>query len=87
MEDKVSLSVTELNDVINSAIYKAMDAYWKESKKDVLIPRNVAMRLLHKSASTLWRWEKTHYLVPIRQGASVMYSSRDLSRLGIEIDV
>lgn len=80
------MSREDLNAAISSAVCAAMDAYEKRKNKDVLVPRLVAMRLLQKSSATLWRWEKNSYLVPIRQGSSVMYHSVDLERLGVKFD-
>lgn len=84
--DKVSMTIEELNAAINAAVNAAMDKYQKQHKKDVLVPRLVAARLLKKSQATLWRWEQHSYLVPVRQGASVMYKSSDLERLGVEFE-
>ncbi len=80
------MTIEELNDAINAAVNAAMEAYQKNHKKDVLVPRLVAASLLKKSPATLWRWEKESYLVPVRQGSSVMYRSSDLARLGVEFD-
>lgn len=87
MMEKVNLTKEELNAAINEAVNAAMNAYQARQKKDVLVPRRMAIRLLGKSSSTLWRWERASYLVPVRQGASVMYRSSDLERLGVEINM
>lgn len=84
--ETITMFREDLNAAISTAVCAAMDAYEKRQKKDVLVPRLVAMRLLKKSSATLWRWEKTSYLVPIRQGSSVMYHSVDLERLGVKFD-
>lgn len=87
MENKVSLSIDELNAAISAAVNAAMDAYFVRKKKNVLVPRLEALRLLDKSESTLWRWEKASYLVPaLRKGSSVFYWSEDLERLGVVFD-
>ena len=84
--EKITISIDELNAAINTAVNAAMEAYQKSHKRDVLVPRLVAARLLKKSPATLWRWEQESYLVPVRQGSSVMYRSSDLARLGVEFD-
>lgn len=84
--DTITMSRDDLNAAIAAAVTAAMSAYEMRQKEDVLIPRLRVMKLLRKSASTLWRWEKTSYLRPIRQGASVLYRSSDLARLGVEIN-
>lgn len=88
MEKKVMMSIDELNAAINAAVSAAMKTYLQQrEKKDVLVPRLVALRLLKKSPATLWRWERDSYLIPVRQGGSVMYRASDLERLGVEVNV
>lgn len=82
--ETITMTREELNAAIAAAINSAMSAYEMRQKGDVLIPRLRAMKLLNKSSSTLWRWEKNSYLLPIRQGSSVMYHSVDLERLGVK---
>lgn len=84
--EKITITIDDLNAAISAAVNAAMEAYLKKQKKDVLVPRLVAARLLKKSPATLWRWEKDSYLIPVRQGSSVMYKSGDLARLGVELD-
>lgn len=56
-------------------------------KREFMIPKARACELLAKDPSTLYRWEKSGYLVPaVRRGRSVWYSSRDLERLGVVIE-
>lgn len=84
--ETLTMTREELNAAIAAAVNTAMSAYEMRQKGDVLIPRLRAMKLLNKSSSTLWRWEKKSYLLPIRQGSSVLYRSSDLARLGVEIN-
>ncbi len=71
---------------IAKSINDALDARMLE-KRDVLIPRKRAAELLDKDVSTLYRWEKSGYLRPVaRRGRSVLYSSRDLARMGVIFD-
>ena len=76
----------ELKDFIVKSINDALDARLFE-KREVLIPRDRTAELLDKDVSTLYRWEKTGYLLPAaRRGRSVWYSSMDLRRMfGIEV--
>ena len=84
--DTVKTTIEDLCEAINAAVNAALVDYEKRQKKDVLVPRLVAMKLLKKSSATLWRWERDSYLIPVRQGASVMYRSSDLERLGVKIE-
>lgn len=80
--ETITISIDQLNSAISEAINSALDA--RATKKDVLISRVRAAKLLDKNVSTLYRWEKSQYLVPaVRRGRSVLYSSRDLERLGV----
>ena len=45
----------------------------EEVKKETYISANQVSNLLGVSKSTLWRWEKENYLVPIRFGKKVRY--------------
>ncbi len=59
----------------------------KSEKKDFLVSRSRACELLEKDPSTLYRWEKSGYLVPaLRRGRTILYSSRDLENLGVVFD-
>ena len=51
--------------------------------EDELVPKEVArVRLLGGvDPSTLWRWEKAGYLVPVRIGVKVFYRRGDIARL------
>lgn len=56
-------------------------------KREFMIPRSRACELLEKDPSTLYRWEKSGYLVPaVRRGRTILYSSRDLENLGVVFD-
>ncbi len=42
---------------------------------------NEVCELFHIDKSTLWRWEKVNYLVPIRVGAKRFYLDEDVKKL------
>lgn len=76
----------EWHEFITKCIADALAAV-KGGKKDFLIPKSRACELLQKDPSTLYRWEKSGYLVPVvRRGRTILYSSTDLERLGVIID-
>lgn len=78
------MTIDELKELITKTINEALDSR-ERAKHDALVPRATAAKLLHKDVSTLNRWEKSSYLIPVRQGRSVMYRSSDLARLGVDI--
>lgn len=43
-------------------------------------PREAA-RMLNVARSTLWRWEKENYLVPVKIGRKVLYRATDIERI------
>lgn len=74
---------------IFTAVNDALDARARNSaaKVEHLIPRKRTAKLLGKDVSTLYRWERSGYLVPaVRRGRSILYSSKDLERLGVILD-
>lgn len=73
-----------MKDFITKTINEALDAREK-AKHDALIPRCQVAKIVHKDVSTLNRWEKSGYLVPIRLGKTVMYRSSELRRIGVDI--
>lgn len=78
--ETVTLTEDELLGIICKAVNMALDS---RKKKEKLIPRKRAAKLLNKDVSTLYRWEQNGLLIPVRQGRSVMYSTLDLERLGV----
>lgn len=84
--DKEEMTNEDWKEFIKKSINDALDARLLE-KRDVLIPRKRTAELLDKDVSTLYRWEKSGYLRPVaRRGRSVLYSSRDLERMGVIFD-
>ncbi len=81
--DKEEMTNEDWKEFIKKSINDALDARLLE-KREVLIPRAKAAKLLEKDVSTLYRWERSGYLQPVaRRGRSVWYSSRDLEALGV----
>lgn len=59
--------------------HEAKKAEKEEAER--LIPIEEAMDALGVARSTLWRWEKNRYLVPIRQGVKVRYRVGDINKI------
>ena len=53
------------------------------SAKDsaVLLTREQVMQKLNVAPSTLWRWQKRGYLVPVRVGGENRYRSTDIDKI------
>ena len=53
----------------------------EEVKKETYISANQVSNLLGVSKSTLWRWEKENYLVPVRVGNKLRYKESEAKQL------
>ncbi len=52
-----------------------------DSKAETYISRKQAMEILGTSSSSLWRWKKMGYLVPVTVGAVDRYRMSDIRRI------
>ena len=52
----------------------------EEVKKETYISANQVSNLLGVSKSTLWRWEKENYLVPVRVGNKLRYKESEVKQ-------
>lgn len=53
----------------------------EESKKVVILNREAVANRLHVSKSTLWRWDHSGYLKPVRYGRAVWYRLTDIEAM------
>lgn len=53
----------------------------EEVKKETYISASQVSNLLGVSKSTLWRWEKENYLVPVRVGNKLRYKESEVKQL------
>ena len=53
----------------------------EEVKKETYISANQVSNLLGVSKSTLWRWEKENYLVPVRVGNKLRSKESEVKQL------
>lgn len=67
----------ELNHIIRGIIADKIEEYETSKKERLLSKKQVAERI-GVDRSTLWRWEKENYLVPIRYGKKVRYKESDI---------
>ena len=52
-----------------------------DSKAETYVSREKAMEILGKGSTTLWRWKKMGYLVPVSVGANDRYRMSDIRRI------
>lgn len=52
-----------------------------ETKKETYLTREKVMEMLEVAPSTLWRWEKCGYLIPISIGTKKRYRQSDILKI------
>lgn len=50
-------------------------------KEEVYKTVEEAAAILHRDRSSLWRWAKSGYLIPIKVGAKLFYRMSDIEKL------
>lgn len=70
----------ELEEAIRSVVSDFL-AEREADKKDALIRRKATTERLNVDNSTLWRWEKAGYLIPVRIGKAVYYRESDVQAI------
>ena len=66
------VSASDLEEVVRGILEEVISAS-KDEKDETLLSVKQASALLGVNRSTLWSWEKTGYLKPLRVGRKVMY--------------
>jgi len=80
MDNRFIISAEELDEIINGAVEKAIAAITPQ-KKEMLLSREATAKRLNVDFSTLWRWDKSGFLRPVKIGRAVYYREFDLDRL------
>ena len=80
-EKKISITFG-VKDIAKQVLSEIQDqgAYTKTAADD-LVPDKYARRILGVTRTTLFRWEKSGYLVPVRIGSKRMYKISDLEAI------
>lgn len=75
--DSINLKTGDLYNMIHEAVE---DALMKQSARSAstLLTRDATAKRLGVDVSTLWRWDKSGYLKPVRIGRSVHYRLSDI---------
>lgn len=77
----VSIRLGDLLDAARAIIAETreeLEGTLAATRTDYLIPRLKVADLLHVDQSTLNRWEKAGYLIPVRRGVKVFYKHSDV---------
>lgn len=68
---------TRLIDQVRADLEKEL----AERNTATLLTREMVLEQLNVSPTTLWRWEKRGYLVPVEVGGQRRYKSTDIKRI------
>ena len=80
----ISVSVEDLlkaNKELVSETVKALEQKITDAKAETYPSVDKVCEMLDVSKPTLWRWEKSQYLVPVRIGGKVRYRMSDVKRI------
>lgn len=77
----ITISAGQLMEVVDYAIQKTKAEFEQKQIPETYIKRKKAAELLNITLSTLWRWERENYLMPVKQGGKVLYKQSDIDRI------
>jgi len=66
---------------VDNAVKRITEALSKKDNAVELQTREFTRTILNVSNSTLWRWEKSGYLVPINVGGQSRYKTSDINEI------
>ena len=81
---QVSITLGELveaNRLLIAESKRELEQEIADSKAETYVSRAQAMQILGKGSTTLWRWKKLGYLVPVTVGAIDRYRMSDIRRI------
>lgn len=81
----VTVSLSDLREFFQGCISDRLaeievEAQRQIEKEEYLSPKEAAEKL-GVSASTLWRWSREQYLVPVKVGRKSLYKQSDINKL------
>lgn len=71
----------EANNRLIDQVRADLEKELAERKTATLLTREKVLEQLNVSPTTLWRWEKRGYLVPVEVGGQRRYKSTDIKRI------
>lgn len=80
----VSISVGDLvnaNKELIDITMRDTEKLLSESNQEIYLSADKVAQMLGVDRSTLWRWEKSEYLVPIHFGGKVRYKMSDIKNI------
>ena len=81
MNEKVTISIG-VADIVKRVLTEIQDqGTFTKTTDDNLVTAKRASRIVEVTNNTLYRWEKSGYLLPIRIGSKRMYKVSDLEAI------
>ena len=77
----VTINAGQLCEAIDYSIARTKEAFETKQQPEEYITRKQTAQKLDVNPSSLWRWERENYLVPIRVGGKVRYKLSDVERI------
>lgn len=80
----ISVSVKDLvsaNEMLVAECVRELEKTITDSKTVTYLTSEKVMEILSVAPSTLWRWQKSGYLMPIVVGGQKRYKSTDIQRI------
>ena len=77
----VTITPTDLKEFAQGLIKEAMEVGGKQKTPEAYLTKKEVAEKLNVSENTLWRWNKSSYLVPSKVGNAVYYKVSDIERL------
>lgn len=81
---KVEITISDLieaNMLLIAEVKHELEQIIADEKAETYLSREKAMEILDISSTTLWRWQRTNYLVPIMVGGKCRYRRSDVNRI------
>jgi hypothetical protein len=77
----ITMTLNDLRCFLQQVIDEKEKRLQEEAEETYLTRKEASMMLGGAALSTLWRWEKTGYLVPTRIGSKIFYRKSDVVNL------
>lgn len=84
LEDLLTAGRTLSEEIIERIDQKADYAFQNKPQQEEFITREETCKKLGVSSTTLWRWKKCGYLVPVQLGAMDRYRISDINAILIK---
>lgn len=73
--------LVEANNRLIDQVRADLERELAERNTATLLTREMVLEQLNVSTTTLWRWEKRGYLIPVEVGGQRRYKSTDIKRI------